>query len=145
MDHLKEGIGLRGYGQRDPLREYQREAYALFEGMMNSVRDSVLMNIFRAKTEKEVRQIEEREKELQRRREAEAQAIHEQFGDEGSGSDRSEGLNRAERRRMAQKEKENDIAKDLPASQAAVGEEQVSGPVAKNAAKRRRKNRRKGR
>ncbi|MBI2345773.1 MAG: SEC-C domain-containing protein, partial [Deltaproteobacteria bacterium] len=32
--HLKEGIGLRGYAQRDPLVEYKREAYALFRGMM---------------------------------------------------------------------------------------------------------------
>ena len=34
MDHLREGIGLRGYGQRDPLMEYKREGLALFQGMM---------------------------------------------------------------------------------------------------------------
>jgi preprotein translocase subunit SecA len=33
MDHLKEGIGLRGYGQKDPLIEYKREGFELFEGM----------------------------------------------------------------------------------------------------------------
>jgi len=33
MDHLKEGIGLRGYGQKDPLVEYKREGFELFEGM----------------------------------------------------------------------------------------------------------------
>ena len=38
MDHLKEGIGLRGYGQRDPLTEYKREAYDLFEDMVDRVR-----------------------------------------------------------------------------------------------------------
>jgi preprotein translocase subunit SecA len=37
MDQLKEGIGLRGYGQRDPLREYQREAYDLFEEMFETI------------------------------------------------------------------------------------------------------------
>src|SRR5262249_8172275 len=31
MDHLKEGIGLRGYGQKNPLQEYQKEAFAMFE------------------------------------------------------------------------------------------------------------------
>ena len=33
MDHLKEGIGLRGYGQKDPLIEYKREGFELFEAM----------------------------------------------------------------------------------------------------------------
>ena len=39
MDHLREGIGLRGYGQRDPLVEYQREAYDAFQAMMTSIKD----------------------------------------------------------------------------------------------------------
>src|SRR5437868_9868563 len=34
MDHLKEGIGLRGYGQHDPLVEYKRESFDMFEEMM---------------------------------------------------------------------------------------------------------------
>ncbi len=38
MDQLKEGIGLRGYGQRDPLREYQREAFELFEEMYETIK-----------------------------------------------------------------------------------------------------------
>jgi preprotein translocase subunit SecA len=38
MDRLKDGIGLRGYGQRDPLREYQREGFDLFNEMMERVR-----------------------------------------------------------------------------------------------------------
>ncbi len=38
MDRLKDGIGLRGYGQRDPLREYQREGFELFGEMINRVR-----------------------------------------------------------------------------------------------------------
>ncbi len=33
LDHLKEGIGLRGYGQRDPLVEYKKESFALFQAM----------------------------------------------------------------------------------------------------------------
>ncbi len=43
MDHLKEGIGLRGYGQKDPLVEYRREGYELFEGFIANVEESVLL------------------------------------------------------------------------------------------------------
>ena len=42
MDHLKEGIGLRGYGQRDPLVEYKRESFDMFEAMMDRVEDETL-------------------------------------------------------------------------------------------------------
>ena len=37
LDHLKEGIGLRGYGQRDPLVEYKKESFALFQDMKERV------------------------------------------------------------------------------------------------------------
>jgi preprotein translocase subunit SecA len=47
MDHVKEGIGLRGYGQLDPLREYQKEGFALFEGLMERIREEVLMTLSR--------------------------------------------------------------------------------------------------
>jgi preprotein translocase subunit SecA len=47
MDHLKEGIGLRGYGQRDPLTEYKREAFDVFEEMVDRVRTSVTELLFR--------------------------------------------------------------------------------------------------
>jgi preprotein translocase subunit SecA len=45
MDHLKDGIGLRGYAQRDPLREYQREGFELFEGMLDRIRVETLAHI----------------------------------------------------------------------------------------------------
>ncbi len=41
LDHLRQGIGLRAYGQRDPLNEYKREAFGLFEEMLNSLRERV--------------------------------------------------------------------------------------------------------
>ncbi|MBN1849153.1 MAG: preprotein translocase subunit SecA [Deltaproteobacteria bacterium] len=47
MDHMKEGIGLRGYGQLDPLREYQKEGFALFEGLMDRIREETLMTLSR--------------------------------------------------------------------------------------------------
>ena len=37
LDHLKEGIGLRGYGQRDPLVEYKKESFAMFQAMKERV------------------------------------------------------------------------------------------------------------
>jgi preprotein translocase subunit SecA len=50
MDHLKEGIGLRGYSQRDPLVEYKRESFSLFEDMMDRVEDETLRILFLLKT-----------------------------------------------------------------------------------------------
>ncbi len=46
MDHLKEGIGLRGYGQKDPLVEYKKESYVLFEEMMDRIEDEAVRYLF---------------------------------------------------------------------------------------------------
>jgi preprotein translocase SecA subunit len=46
MDHLKEGIGLRGYGQRNPLQEYQKEGYAMFEEMMLRIEQDAVQKLF---------------------------------------------------------------------------------------------------
>ena len=48
MDHLKEGIGLRAYGQRNPLIEYQKEGYDLFEEMGENIKGEVISTLFRA-------------------------------------------------------------------------------------------------
>ena len=45
LDHLREGIGLRAYGQRDPLNEYKREAFDMFEGLLSRFRESITMNL----------------------------------------------------------------------------------------------------
>lgn len=55
MDILKEGIGLRAYGQVDPLVEYKNEAYAMFEEMMNRIKEDALEFIFRVQVVKEER------------------------------------------------------------------------------------------
>jgi preprotein translocase subunit SecA len=47
LDHLKEGIGLRGYGQRDPLVEYKRESFQLFEAMKEGIEEQILQYLFR--------------------------------------------------------------------------------------------------
>jgi preprotein translocase subunit SecA len=46
MDHLKEGIGLRGYGQKDPLIEYKKESYVLFQDMMDRIEDETIRWMF---------------------------------------------------------------------------------------------------
>ncbi len=47
MDHLRDGIGLRGYGQKDPLIEYKREGYDLFAGMMQRIKSDAIERLFR--------------------------------------------------------------------------------------------------
>jgi preprotein translocase subunit SecA len=47
MEHMKEGVGLRGYGQLDPLKEYQKEGFVLFEGIMDRIREETLSTLFR--------------------------------------------------------------------------------------------------
>src|SRR5205085_1779721 len=61
LDHLKGGIGLRAYGQRDPLIEYKKEAFTLFETLLSEVREDFVQRLFRVQVEPEaVRQIERR-------------------------------------------------------------------------------------
>jgi preprotein translocase subunit SecA len=55
MDHLKEGIGLRGYGQRDPLTEYKREAFDLFQDMVERVKSAVVELLLRMQIAREAR------------------------------------------------------------------------------------------
>ena len=47
LDHLKEGIGLRGYGQRDPLIEYKKESFDLFQAMMERIQDRVVKYLWK--------------------------------------------------------------------------------------------------
>jgi preprotein translocase subunit SecA len=47
MDQVKEGIGLRGYGQMDPLKEYQKEGYNMFLSMVESIKENSLRTLFR--------------------------------------------------------------------------------------------------
>ena len=47
MDHLKEGIGLRGYAQQDPLVAYKRESFEMFEGMMLRFQEDTARHLFR--------------------------------------------------------------------------------------------------
>ena len=62
LDHLKEGINLRGYGQKDPLNEYKRESFELFQEMKTRLEDTIVSNLFR------VEPISKEEMEERRRR-----------------------------------------------------------------------------
>ncbi len=63
MDHLKEGVGLRGYGQKDPLIEYKKEGFEMFEEMKLRIVETTVESLFRVKAAKEEdREIERRQK-----------------------------------------------------------------------------------
>jgi preprotein translocase subunit SecA len=65
LDHLKEGIGLRGYGQKDPLVEFKKEAYTLFDDLMNRIDTEAVRFLFLmqpAKPQEEAKQIEQRQR-----------------------------------------------------------------------------------
>ena len=47
LEHLRQVIGLRGYGQRDPLNEYKSEAFQLFEAMIQQLREAVTAQLMR--------------------------------------------------------------------------------------------------
>jgi preprotein translocase subunit SecA len=66
MEHLRDGIGLRGYGQRDPKNEYKKEGYNLFLNMMAKVSSNVLVKFFEARVQK-TEEVAAREQETERR------------------------------------------------------------------------------
>jgi preprotein translocase subunit SecA len=70
MDHLKEGIGLRGYGQKNPLDEYKKEGFDMFMSMIEAVKEQTVGSLMHVRIvqEDEVARLEEEER---RRREAE--------------------------------------------------------------------------
>jgi preprotein translocase subunit SecA len=65
MDHLKEGIGLRGYGQKDPVREYQKEGYAMFMEMIYRIKADTLQKLSGVQIHREEDVEEMREKQRQ--------------------------------------------------------------------------------
>ena len=54
MDYLRTGIGLRGYGQRDPLVEYQKEGYQLFQQLLGTIKSTLVETVFKANIVKQV-------------------------------------------------------------------------------------------
>ncbi|CAH2030712.1 preprotein translocase subunit SecA [Trichlorobacter ammonificans] len=69
IDHLKEGIGLRGYGQKDPKQEYKKEAYQLFMEMIIRIREETVERVFwvQIESEEDVEELEEEQLEKSRK------------------------------------------------------------------------------
>jgi preprotein translocase subunit SecA len=74
MDHLKEGIGLRGYGQKNPLNEYKREGYNLFRSLIDAVKLHTVANLMRIQLvqDDELERLEEERRQQRERELAEA-------------------------------------------------------------------------
>ncbi len=72
MESMKEGIGLRGYGHLDPLREYKKEGFALFEGLMDRIKEQTLVTLSRIRLMKE----KPKEEELHRKKARAMQFSH---------------------------------------------------------------------
>jgi preprotein translocase subunit SecA len=80
MDHLKEGIGLRGYGQKNPLQEYKREGYNLFAGLMQAINQHTVANLMRIQLvrEDELARMEEEQRIARERQLEEAKRLNNQ-------------------------------------------------------------------
>jgi preprotein translocase subunit SecA len=56
LDHLRQVVGLRGYGQRDPLNEYKTEGFTLFEALLSKLREGVTAQLMRVELAEQVPQ-----------------------------------------------------------------------------------------
>ncbi len=74
LDHLRDGIGLRGYGQKDPLQEYKREAFELFKRLTQAIRQDTLEGLFRVQPNLAERLAQEAEQDARARAERELTA-----------------------------------------------------------------------
>jgi len=81
MDHLKEGIGLRGYGQKNPLNEYKREGFEMFGGMVERVKAQIVSSLMRVRVVRED-EVERLEQERRQRMEQEQQRLRQLGGSE---------------------------------------------------------------
>ena len=88
MEHLRDGIGLRGYGQRDPKQEYKKEGYDIFVNMMAATTSNVVTKLMRVRLQKES-EIERLEREDYERHEAQPQSLQLRHGGELDGEGRT--------------------------------------------------------
>jgi len=81
MEHLRDGIGLRGYGQRDPKQEYKKEGYDIFVNMMATTSSNVITKLMKVQLQKES-EIERLEREEYERHQRAAQSLQLRHGSE---------------------------------------------------------------
>lgn len=94
MDHLREGIGLRGYGQKNPLYEYQREGFVIFQQMIAHFKETVVRKLFfyRAPAAEEVLRQFEVERQRREAMEQKMKMVHSEANDDQT-EDESESVN----------------------------------------------------
>lgn len=90
IDSLKEGIGLRGWGQKNPLIEYKREAFAMFEDMMRQIRADIVRHVFHIRPESFD------QAEIIQKREQEMEEMKRVSGDSGKSEGKQETVKREE-------------------------------------------------
>ncbi len=106
MDHLRDGIGLRGYGQRDPKKEYKREGFDMYLEMVQSVKSSVALAMFTVERarEEDLQRLEEQRRQATEKRQQQIRASH--SGDDGGGAaPQQPGLSRRARRAAARRDR----------------------------------------
>lgn len=109
MEHLREGIGLRGYGQLNPLYEYQKEGFNLFQLMLASLRETVIRKLFYYQVPEPQQLLEQLEAEQKRRAAIEQQMQMVHHSGDTENQDREEAkaepkdLNVEKAKRLAQK------------------------------------------
>jgi len=99
MDHLREGIGLRGYGQKNPLHEYQREGFVMFQSMLAELRESSIRRLFFYEVPDAGELFAQFQEEMRRRAEVESKMnmVH-----QGPESDGNSNRNETESKQLAQ-------------------------------------------
>ncbi len=105
LDHLKEGIGLRGYGQKDPLVEFKKEAFILFEDMMTRIDNETVRYLFHVQIQQEAQPAQGQQRQAANRVASHPPAAHSGSGERcgargGSGSQRLPDFARAMERRQ---------------------------------------------
>jgi len=124
MDHLRDGIGLRGYGQRDPKKEYKREGFDMYLEMVQSVKSSVTLGMFTVERagEEELRQLEEQRRQATEKRQRQIRASH-QGDDQGGGAGQRPVLSRQARRAAARRGRRVGGAGAPPPQQPSAGQQ----------------------
>ena len=84
MDHLKEGIGLRGYGQKNPLQEYKKEGFEMFMAMIHRMKEQTVSTLMRIQVarEEEVDRLEEQQRQRRRQEQDMLMSRSDQAGEE---------------------------------------------------------------
>ncbi len=95
MDHLKEGIGLRGYGQKNPLDEYKKEGFAMFENLIETVKFQTVSSLMRARiVHKDDQEAFEEQRRLQQEKQERAMRLNKGGEEERPAQAESEKIGR---------------------------------------------------